>query len=336
MPDIKIGDTVRFEGKVIDTTDDSFHTRPQVNVSFNNGQYPRWIDADILEKVEEENEMAEYRCINNKCARFQSSQKLRKKRSQENAYRCARCGALMAEYIDLTYDRVQVLREEWKPRGYTEFFAVDSENTIHPKDFPYTNILHCIFDGSIKFAPTQALAEEIVAIRKGKWEAQECDPFCNAIANPLRIGMSYIGTWHESTNCHYSGTYEFPSFEQRDTFIATQKSDNHLWTSEDQIKIYNNLRNILKQVEDERDVYKAQVEALKLAQLIKKEEFPWVNNGTGQRIATIRFDGSSGSMGLHQLAEELKPLLDFLKAAKSYKPEEFPWANGPKEGTELK
>lgn len=55
-----------------------------------------------------------------------------------------------------------------------------------------------------------------------------------------------------------------------------------------------------------------------------------------QRIATVRFDGSSGSIGLHQLAEELKPLLDFLKVAEAYKPEEFPWANGPKEETELK
>lgn len=204
MSKFSIGDVVQIKGTVIDTTDDSFHTHPQVNVQFSNGQYPRWIDADILEKVETE-------FLYNR-EQIEAARQ-REIKEKEEAFRSEYEGTFDGKdkYFGI---RAQVLREEWKPENpefeIWYYVTLDNKVTLDIGKHPYPN--------KLAYAPTQALAEEIVAIREGRWKYKKGD----RIYWSMGSDMDSIIAEHDWSSNHYNQIPAFPSIKQCEAFIASR------------------------------------------------------------------------------------------------------------------
>lgn len=129
-----------------------------------------------------------------------------------------------------TWDRQQVLREEWKCGLYEPCVVVDADNRIW--DFsgviPNRHNIPVIswgaylsFQHPIVLSSTRELAEEIVAIREGRWAPQKGDIYYQ-ITKDLHSD-SFRFTALPNYIYDASRFYYFPSKRQRDAFIKKNK-----------------------------------------------------------------------------------------------------------------
>ncbi len=123
-----------------------------------------------------------------------------------------------------SYDRAQVLREEWSPKNtLPSLWTIDLQNRIveyaHDSyDFRNIGIWQ---PGKKVFAPRRELAEEIVAIREGKWLPHHQDRFFAIRRDKMTV--DWDGVWRDIQLEEDDFYIYFPSPEQRDRFIAEHK-----------------------------------------------------------------------------------------------------------------
>jgi hypothetical protein len=132
---------------------------------------------------------------------------------------------ILSQYKKPTWDRMTVLRGEWKPRlGEVYHYIPSDMSEISDK---CTNNARCPdwAEGFI-FTPTRELAEEYLLIAKGEWiPVQDSDTWCACSRGTLSH------SWHEGialnrkTDIALMGDFfhYFPSVKQLEEYISKQK-----------------------------------------------------------------------------------------------------------------
>lgn len=129
----------------------------------------------------------------------------------------------LKENANLAYTRAEVLREEWRPKAGESFYGISKSSTV--TDRLDENGYSPFMSDYYAFAPTRELAEEIVAIREGKWLPKKWDVVFDLKPN-LQLPILHECNGYVAGKDYLPSEWKyFPSEAQRTRYIKKQKAE---------------------------------------------------------------------------------------------------------------